>query len=190
MDLAGRRAPLWIAVGLVAAALTWSHLTGGEDEPAPDTREYAQAQLAAAEGVPMVLPVTLPAGYDYGRLYSFDSGSRDQTGDGTSLTDLGLPEGYGGADASWRHADSREVVFFPDPDRSSDDDDLPIVAVCVQPTSLDDEPCSESQDARHLQRHLGGTRVAIYVASKDHHDVSAWRDLALTTDLSRVRWLH
>lgn len=165
--------PLWIALGMAAAALLWSHATRPPDEPKPSTREYVRTQLGATDGVRMVLPVELPAGYDYPTMYNYDTWqSADDAADTTRP----------------KRADSRSVVFFPTGDSTKVRP--PIVIICVQPVNLKHEICPSGTDSRHLQLRHEQTRVTIYAANKGRYDMSPWQHVALTTDLNKVNWLH
>lgn len=130
-------------------------------------------QLSVVRGVQMVLPVDLPAGYDYPTAYHY--ATAQIADDQTTVS---------GHD----RADSRSVVFYPARNRAQAD--LPVVVMCVQLTDLKDELCPSIADSRHLQRHYQHTRVAIYATGNAHWDVDTWKNVQLTADLNQVRWLH
>jgi hypothetical protein len=173
MNLAPRWMPLWIALGLAAVALLWSHVTTPPERPEPSTREFVRTELDVADGVQMVLPIELPAGYDYPTQYSYDTWQIAEDTPGASRRPL---------------AESRSAAFFPTGGTAKAR--LPIVIMCVQPISLKQEMCPTTSDSRNLQLRHQQTRVTVYAASKDPYDVSAWQDVELTTDLNKVTWLH
>lgn len=116
------------------------------DEPGPVTRAYVRAKLDAATGMQMVLPVKLPAGYDYGVMYNYDSCDAQDDG-AVPRDDEDLADPYGAQDETPQRADSRSVVFAPTGEQVK----LPIVVMCVQPIYMKHELCP-STSVRWLHR--------------------------------------
>ncbi|WP_157180801.1 hypothetical protein [Actinopolymorpha alba] len=123
-----------------------------------------------------VLPVSLPAGYDFAREY--DYGTFDDDPDPMSLDD----------ETTTKRASSWSVHFLPK--EGAYEDGLPVIVLCVQDPTSRGELCSTRSDATHLQRQFGQTQVVIYRASDGSPDMTAWSTLELTTDLDKVTWLH
>ncbi|SFF97577.1 hypothetical protein SAMN05421678_103161 [Actinopolymorpha cephalotaxi] len=138
-------------------------------------RRAVQEQLRPVEGIRPALPVTLPRGYDFARWYEHEVSSDDADSEF-------VDEMTAAPAASW------SVYFFPtDGPR---EDGLPVVVVCVQKPGIKDVLCGEQNDATHLRRQLGQNDVLISRVSRGRRDMTAWRDVELTTDLNKVTWLR
>ncbi|MGW5366369.1 hypothetical protein [Actinopolymorpha pittospori] len=181
MTTGRRRVPhsAWIALAVATAVVGWSlwWIAGGlltvDHGPDPASREYVESRLAEAVDAPMVLPVRLPDGYDYGRYY-------DYINDGHAPAIAGEPV----------HADAREVLFFPH-DGVRGDGDLPTVALCVEDATAKSSVCSRTgPHTSYIERRYGRGLLTLYTASDGNPDLSAWKTVELTTDLNKVRWLH
>ncbi|MET9019629.1 hypothetical protein ABZV93_06590 [Actinopolymorpha sp. NPDC004070] len=178
-----KSAPKWmpsvVALGLLAAVLLFWHAATPvappepPEPPAPSTRAYVRTQLKVVRGVQMVLPINLPAGYDYPTAYHY--ATAQIADDQTTVS---------GHD----RADSRFVVFYPAGKRARAE--LPVVVMCVQLIDLKNELCPFTIDSRHLQRHYRHARVAIYATGTAHWDDDPWKNVQLTSDLNEVRWLR
>ncbi|GAA5019476.1 hypothetical protein [Actinopolymorpha pittospori] len=177
-----RRVPhsAWIALAVATAGVGWSFwwLAGDlltvDNGPDLASREYVESRLAEAVDAPMVLPVRLPDGYDYGRHYSYTPNDEHATA----------------IDGEPTFAQAREVMFMPH-DGVGEDGDLPAVALCVEDASAKRSACPHpgARDA-YIQRRYGRGLLTFYAASDGNRDLSAWKTVELTTDLNKVRWLH
>ncbi|MBE1605612.1 hypothetical protein [Actinopolymorpha pittospori] len=139
-------------------------------EPGQSSREYVADQQDQADGVPIVLPVDLPDGYDSGSDYgNINLDKRDEPYD-TPAT-----------------VDGREVSFIP-VEGVQGHDGLPAIQLCIEDANAKDAVCPSDPHAIH-RRH-GGALLTFYAASDRDHDLSAWQTVELTTDLNKVTWLH
>lgn len=176
-----RRVPhsTWIALAVATAILGWAllwlagDLLTVDNGPDPASREYVESRLAEAVDAPMVLPVRLPDGYDYGRHYGYIKDQKATAIDGEPTRAVG-----------------REVLFFPH-GGVGDDGDLPAVALCVEDAIADRSACPHpGAHNAYIQRRYGRGLLTLYTASDGDKDLSAWKTVELTTDLGKVRWLH
>ncbi|MET9020698.1 hypothetical protein ABZV93_11990 [Actinopolymorpha sp. NPDC004070] len=181
MDQPRRRVPhsVWIALAVATAVSGWFLLLGGDvvrtsREPDESSREYVADQRDQAEGVPMVLPVTLPSGYDSASDYGY--------------IDLNAHDEPGEPDDTPAHVDAREVRFMPTEGVQARGG-LPAVQLCVEYAGPKPEvACHASPHA--IKRRHGRAIVTFYAASTGGQDLSGWKSVELTTDLDKVTWLH
>ena len=164
-----------MATAVVGGALWWlaGDLLTVDNGPDSASREQVAAQLAEADGVPMVLPVRLPDGYDVGRHYDYINDEQP-----TAIDDEPT------------HAEARQVIFFPH-DGVGDDGDLPSVALCVEDANAKPSACSRTgPHDSYIQRRHGQALLTLYTVSVGNPDLTAWKTVELTTDLNKVTWLH
>ncbi|MET9022695.1 hypothetical protein ABZV93_22205 [Actinopolymorpha sp. NPDC004070] len=190
-----RLIPPWVIFGVVALIVGVSSIVSApnpQDSP-PDLHERraVEEQLRQVEGIRPVLPTILPPGYDFARDYEPETSSDGATSgsfDDPGSFDSGSFDGSGSPDVTIAPAASWSVYFFPTD--GPHEGGLPVVIVCVQKSNIKDEFCPAQDDATHLHRHLDQTPVVISRVSPGSHDMRAWRDVELTTDLAKVTWLR
>ncbi len=66
--------------------------------------------------------------------------------------------------------------------------DLPRSVQCVELADTGASRCPASKD--HVKRRFGSTWVTFYTASDYSDDLTAWKTVPLTRDLTKVTWLH
>lgn len=166
---------MWIALAVVTAVSGWFLWLGGDvvsanREPDKSSREYVADQRDRAEGVPLLLPVKLPDGYDYGREYEYN-----HTADPSDPDD------------NPTYADTREILFMPIGGVQKHGG-LPAIGLCVEAAHSKQTACPIGP--HHLLRHHGQSLLHIYAASDGDQDLTTWKNVGFTTDLDKVTWLH
>jgi hypothetical protein len=169
-----------VAPWAVAAVVAMVVVIGGSIWNAMNTphlpdmskRETVRERLSRVQGIRPVLPVTLPAGYNFARDYDpYSVGPEPVVFDGT-----------------FERADYWEIFFFPEDGASKDG--LPVIVFCVQNSNLEQSVCPEQRDRPQVDRQFGGSRVAIHRVSVGSRDMAAWKAVELTTDIAKVTWLR
>ncbi|MBE1604773.1 hypothetical protein [Actinopolymorpha pittospori] len=165
-----------IALGLIAYFIL------GVGRPGPTDREYVRAKLHQAVGVPMALPVELPAGYSVPDYYYF-------LPDDDRMVPVGPDQEVA---AAWavNLEPSHPDLFEHDP---------PQAQLCVQ--LLDDprKPCNvpvgsdpespEAASGTRVERQVGPVLVVVH-AMVDVPEMDEWETVDFTTDLNKVTWLY
>ncbi|MGW0230272.1 hypothetical protein ACWDWO_18310 [Actinopolymorpha singaporensis] len=172
------RIPPHLAAVVVILAYVLFAWRPPDNPPPPDAREAVASSLAKGSGIAMVLPVRLPAGYNFGRDYQYSpAGPDDDSFDGDH--DFGKTV----------EVVSRDVTFVP-ANGVQEHGGLPAVELCVEDAHAKQPQCPDPGTTGSIRCRHGQALLTFYVASRGHHDLSAWRTLELTTDLDKVTWLH
>jgi hypothetical protein len=159
----------WIVLAVAFAVAGWAIvLTFGDSwtwhgGQSSEDREWLRGQLIVDEGVPVVLPVELPAGYQ-------------------------IPDTYGHGGPADGPINSTSVIF-PPTENARAKNHLQDVDLCVEQAVNPGDGCTTDNRARTIVRTVDGARVVITL--QDHNETNrvAWQRVPLTTDLEKVAWL-
>ncbi|WP_345483096.1 hypothetical protein, partial [Actinopolymorpha pittospori] len=165
-----------VALGLIA------YFVLGVGRPGPTDRAYVQAKLDQAAGVPMALPVELPAGYSVPDYYYFlpDNDRMVRAGPGQDV------------------AAARAVNFEPinpGPLRTRPTTGPTVCATHRRPGQAMQrarrQRPGQSRRGVWSPRRTSSCPVLVVVhAMVDVPETDEWQTVDFTTDLNKVRWLH
>ncbi|WP_020577993.1 hypothetical protein [Actinopolymorpha alba] len=160
------RVPPHLAAVVVILVFMLANLRPTDNPPSLDQRETVAAELDQVPGITMVLPVELPPGYEFGRYYRFGDASLEEP----------------------LRVEAREVTFLTD--HGKPENGLPVIVLCVEYANAKQSRCSAGNPADRIQRRHGPALLTFYAASDGSREFEAWKNVQLTTDLEKVRWLH
>lgn len=160
----------WIIRAVAVAVIGWAvvfavvgrwTLRGGEFR---EDRESFRSELMVEDGMPVALPVHLPAGYQ-------------------------VPNGYGNGGPADGPPDSTSVSF-PPTDKAKAKDHLRDVELCAEHVASSSGGCPTDIGGTTIVRTVDGVRVRITL--RDHNEANrlAWQNVPLTTDFDMVSWLY
>ena len=148
-----------IALAVIGVA-AWLFMAGRNPDSA--SREDTAA-LIQTEGIPLPLPIRLPAGYEASDHYS------------TSTDEAGI-------------AYTRATRFHPSGVQAPRD--APVVVLCAQGVDAPSQPCAPPPTMEHVERLVGSTLVVMWAEYPQEASLGRWKSLELTTDLDEVTWLR